>query len=122
MIYKTLRRLQGVSLFRFKSFLIVLSVKGRIVLDVSKNNKLMLSSSSFNDNIISESKNVFSSILHGLKAFYVKKLMLVFRTPLACHMPTASQYQNLNSYRPHPDPVHSIAGHLLTLLPLSSFS
>lgn len=77
MIYKTLRRLQGVSLFRFKSFLIVLSVKGRIVLDVSKNNKLMLSSSSFNDNIISESKNVFSSILHGLKAFYVKKLMLV---------------------------------------------
>jgi large subunit ribosomal protein L6 len=77
MFDKTLRRLQGVSLFRFKGFVVFLSVKGRFVFDVTKSSKLIISPSLFNDVMISEPKNLFSSSVSGLKTFYVKKLILV---------------------------------------------
>jgi 1-deoxy-D-xylulose-5-phosphate synthase len=40
MAYKMLRRLEGVSLFRFKGFVVFLSAKGRFVFDVSKSSNL----------------------------------------------------------------------------------
>jgi len=77
MSYKMLRKLQGVSLFRFRGFVVFLSAKGRFVFDVSKTNKLTVAPFSLSDSIISESKNPFSSSVFGLKTFYVKKLALI---------------------------------------------
>ena len=77
MVYKMLRRLQGVSLFRFKGFVVFLSAKGRFVFDVSKSNKLTIAPSSFTDSITSDSQNPFSPSVFGLKTFYVKKLVLI---------------------------------------------
>ena len=77
MVYKMLRKLEGVSLFRFKDFVVFLSTKGRFVFDVSKSNKLTMAPSLFTDSITSDSKNPFSSSVFGLKTFYVKKLVLI---------------------------------------------
>jgi len=67
MVYKMLRKLEGVSLFRFKDFVVFLSTKGRFVFDVSKSNKLTMAPSLFTDSITSDSKNPFSSSVFGLK-------------------------------------------------------
>ena len=77
MAYKMLRRLEGVSLFRFKRFVVFLSAKGRFVFDVSKSNNLTMVSSFFTDTIRSDFKNPFTSSVFGLKTFYVKKLALI---------------------------------------------
>jgi len=77
MAYKMLRRLEGVSSFRFKGFVVFLSAKGRFVFDVSKSSNLTMVSSFFTDTITSDFKSPFSSSVFGLKTFYVKKLALI---------------------------------------------
>jgi ribosomal protein L6P/L9E len=80
MKFKNSINLFDVSLFRYDNFVIFLSSKGRVVLDMSKNiNDLrcFLSSSSLRIDKTFSSESKIESVLNGLRTFYIKKLSLV---------------------------------------------
>jgi len=79
MNYKNLIKLRGISLFRYSDFIVFLSSKGRLVLDIKSKRSFFQYkiSSDFLTSVSSSSENKLESLLNGLCSFYHKKVNLV---------------------------------------------